>query len=190
MKPHRRNRWVWLIAGAVVLVGGALLIAGNLPALVEQSDSSGRRPAPPPTNFEPVDTDAAREATVISVHDGDTVHIYLDGADTTVRLLGIDTPEVGDNLECYGDEAAELLRSLLPEGSVVRALADRDPLDRFGRSLLHLFTDDGIHVNLALLQKGAAEELTLGRNTLYSDEFAAAEADAREAGAGRWSACG
>ena len=54
--------------------------------------------------------------------------------------------EIGDDPECYGDEATALLRSLLPEGTQVRVLADAQPLDQYDRSLLLLWLrPDGRH---------------------------------------------
>jgi micrococcal nuclease len=130
--------------------------------------------------------DGSAQATVEYVHDGDTLFL-ADG--TKVRLLGIDTPEVGEHHECYGDEARELLRDLLPEGTHVRVLADVQPLDQYGRSLLFLYTDDGALVNLQLIEAGAAEAVVLPPNVLFADELEAAEDRAQAAGAGMWGAC-
>jgi micrococcal nuclease len=130
---------------------------------------------------------AATPATVEYVHDGDT--LFLDDG-RKVRLLGIDTPEVGEHAECYGDEATALLRSLLPEGSSVRVLADVQPLDQYGRSLLFVYRDDATLVNLAMLESGAAEAVVLEPNVLFAERLRAAEDDARAAGLGLWGACG
>ena len=129
-------------------------------------------------------------ATVIRVHDGDTLHIRTSSSDdVTVRLIGIDTPEVGENLECYGDEATELARKLMPEGSTVWALADGGTHDKYGRTLFYLFTDEGLLVNEALVAQGAAETLLISNNDRYWPELEAAEAAARDEGRGVWGAC-
>ena len=42
--------------------------------------------------------------------DGDTIHVLLDGADVTIRFIGVDTPETvapGQPIECYGPEASQ-----------------------------------------------------------------------------------
>lgn len=130
--------------------------------------------------------EGATVATVEYVHDGDTLFL-TDG--TKVRLLGIDTPEVGEHRECYGDEARELLRDLLPEGTRVQVLADVQPLDQYGRSLLFIYTDDGVNVNLELIERGAAEAVVLAPNVLFADELEAAEDRAQAAGLGMWGAC-
>jgi endonuclease YncB( thermonuclease family) len=169
---------------AAVVVGVFLVVdAGGLPV--------GWQPAAaPPTVAEP-DADqpvpaAATSATIEYVHDGDTLFL-TDG--TKVRLLGIDTPEIGENLECYGDEATALLRSLLPEGTAVRVLADVQPLDQYGRSLLFIYTEAGDLVNLTMIEQGAAEAVVLEPNLLFADELEAAEDSAQASGVGMWGAC-
>jgi len=129
---------------------------------------------------------AATPAIVEYVHDGDT--LFLDDG-RKVRLLGINTPEIGENAECYGDESTALLRQLLPEGSTVWVLADVEPLDQYGRSLLFVYTDDAVNVNLELLELGAAEVEQYPPNLLLRDELHGAEDEARAAGLGLWSAC-
>ena len=128
----------------------------------------------------------ATDATVEYVHDGDTLFL-TDGR--KVRLLGVDTPEVGERLECYGDEASALLRSLLPEGTHVRVLADAQPLDQYDRSLLLIWLDDSTFVNLELIEQGAAEAVVLEPNLLFAAEFEAAEDAAQAADVGLWGAC-
>ena len=120
------------------------------------------------------------------MHDGDTLFL-ADGR--KVRLLGVDTPEIGDNAECYGDEATALLRSMLPEGTRVRVLSDVEPLDQYDRSLLLIWLDDATLVNLTLIQQGAAEAVVLEPNLLFADEFERAEDAAQSAELGLWGAC-
>lgn len=129
---------------------------------------------------------AATEAVVEYVHDGDTLFLE-DGR--KVRLLGVDTPEIGEHAECYGDAARDLLRELLPEGSRVHVLTDTRPLDQYGRSLLFVYTDDATLVNLELLERGAAEAVVLEPNLLFAAQLEAAEREARAAGLGLWGAC-
>ena len=129
----------------------------------------------------------AGTAVVRYVHDGDTLFLE-DGR--KVRLLGIDTPEIGDNLECFGNEAADALAAMLPAGTTVRTVADVRETDQYGRSLLFLYTADGRLVNLELVRDGFAEAVTYRPNALWKHEVETAEAEARAAGVGRWGACG
>ncbi|MEO5919517.1 MAG: thermonuclease family protein [Pseudolysinimonas sp.] len=168
---------------SAVVVGVVLVIQeGGLPV--------GMQPAAPPAVSDSGEShtvpESAVPATIEYVHDGDTLFL-TDG--TKVRLLGIDTPEIGDHLECYGDEATALLRSLLPEGTGVLVLADVQPLDQYGRSLLFIYTSDGDLVNLTLIEAGAAEAVVLPPNVLFAEELESAEDAAQAAGAGMWGAC-
>lgn len=132
-----------------------------------------------------IPTDATA-AVVEYVHDGDTIFLE-DGR--KVRLLGVNTPEIGENLECYGPEATDLLRSLLPEGSPVWVQQDLEPLDQYGRSLLFVYTESGTNVNLELLRQGAAEVEMYKPNVLLRDEVYAAQDAARNANLGLWGSC-
>ncbi|GAB3607349.1 hypothetical protein GCM10027413_27580 [Conyzicola nivalis] len=132
----------------------------------------------------------AASATVNYVHDGDTLFITTPAdPNLKVRLIGIDTPEVGDNLECYGDEATATLRELAPEGAPVFFKSDVEPLDQYGRSLLYLFTADGTSINLEMVARGAAEAVRIGQNDAYWDQLSSAESIAVESQAGIWGAC-
>ncbi len=161
-----------------VAILGALLLFWSQRAHAPTTSGSGT-----PTTGIPA---GATEATVDYVHDGDTIFL---GDRTKVRLLGINTPEIGDNAECYGDEATATLRDLLPEGSHIWVLADVESLDQYGRSLLFIYTDDGTNVNIELLELGAAEVEQYSPNLLFSDELHAAEDAARSANLGLWGAC-
>ena len=145
----------------------------------------------------PAPPSGAVPMTVEYVHDGDTLFLRADQPnalvattdDVKVRLLGIDTPEVGDRAECFGDQATEQLRALLPEGSRTWVAADQDPTDRYGRSLFYLWTEDGRFVNYELVSGGAAESLTIAPNDAHFPLLRAAEEAAVSAGAGRWGVC-
>lgn len=171
--------------GAVVL---AIIVLAALAwfgwqALGAQAPTLTTAPGAAPATGIPSD---ATPAVVEFVHDGDTLFLE-DGR--KVRLLGINTPEIGDNAECYGDEATALLRQLLPEGTDVWVQADVEPLDQYGRSLLFIYTDDATNINVELLKRGAAEVEQYSPNLLLRDELYSAEDAAREAGAGLWGAC-
>lgn len=129
--------------------------------------------------------------TVTYVHDGDT--LYLDpgtgGDELKVRLIGIDTPEIGEDAECFGDVARDRLRALLPEGTAVTVVAEDGPLDQYGRSLLHVWLPDGTHVNRALIDEGLAWAMFFDPNRDFESEFRTAEREAEAAGVGMWSQC-
>ncbi|MEP7225496.1 MAG: thermonuclease family protein [Actinomycetota bacterium] len=74
--------------------------------------------------------------TVTYVVDGDTVHVAVAGRDEKVRLIGIDTPEVG---QCDATKATALARRLA-QGRPVKLVGDstQDPRDRYGRLLAYV----------------------------------------------------
>lgn len=131
---------------------------------------------------------------VAYVHDGDTLFLQPEGTQSRdeqikVRLIGLDTPEVGDNEECFGYVARDYLRDLLPKGTPVWVMPDREEFDRHGRSLLYLWTMDDRSVNLDLVEKGYATALNIAPSNTYWKQFDAAEDAAYSAGSGLWGAC-
>jgi micrococcal nuclease len=119
--------------------------------------------------------------------------VQLGGRDERVRLIGIDTPETVDPrkpVQCFGKEASNRTKALLPKGTAIRLERDVEARDRYGRLLAYVYrVEDGTFVNLALAEEGFAQTLTIPPNVAYADRFAAAAADARRAGRGLWGAC-
>lgn len=135
--------------------------------------------------------DAAVTVPVVRVVDGDTIHIFRDGRDETVRLIGIDAPEVGwygGVAECFGPRAGRFLIALL-DGERVRLEGDLDPVDRYGRLLSYAYLADGRMVNLLMVREGLATVTIFAPNDRHEARLRAAEADARDRGEGLWSAC-
>ena len=170
---------VWL-----VVTNRAAPVGDSGPGTGEQGD-----PAPIGDADIPIPSDAVA-MQVVSVTDGDTLRLNIDGGRyENVRIIGIDTPEVYPEYECYGDEAeAELLR-LAPIGSTLRVDADVDPYDDYGRALLYLWNSDGVFINLALVEGGYAEAIRVAPNDAWYDELLAAENDAFRADRGMWGSC-
>ena len=133
-------------------------------------------------------------ATVVAITDGDTLRVRIAGVEERVRLIGIDTPEThgrGGLRECFGAEATERLKQLVPPGTSVRLERDAEARDQYERLLAYLYrTQDDLFVNFAMARDGYAAALTIPPNVTHADAFRDAVADAREAGRGLWSACG
>ncbi len=125
--------------------------------------------------------------------DGDTIVVRIAGAEEPVRLIGIDTPESVDPrspVDCFGLEASEATKALLPPSTPVRLVRDVEARDRYDRLLAYVYRDDdGIFVNLHLAEQGFADVATFPPNVAHTDAFIAAVAAAREAGRGLWGAC-
>lgn len=125
--------------------------------------------------------------------DGDTIVVRVDDVTETIRLLGIDTPEKTGGprpAECFGDQASEFARSLLPAGTEVHLTRDEQTRDQYGRMLAYVHRADGIFVNQALLEQGFATTLFFAPNTAMSEPFQAAADYARRNWIGLWPACG
>lgn len=141
---------------------------------------------------EPVPPSTA--ATVAEVIDGDTIVIDFGGQRETVRLLGIDTPETVDPnrpVQCFGQEASDRLRSLLPAGTPVRVERDVEARDRFGRLLVYVFrASDNVFVNAVLVHEGFADVAIYGPNEAYRGELESAHTTARTQESGLWGVCG
>lgn len=123
--------------------------------------------------------------------DGDTLHVLRRGRDVTVRLIGIDTPEVGwygGTAECYGAQAGRFAMRLL-EGERVTLELDEERLDQYGRLLAYVSLEDGRMVNVLLVRRGFATLTIYPPNDRHEDRLRAAEDAARAEGAGLWSAC-
>ena len=77
-----------------------------------------------------------KRGTVTRVIDGDTLVAKLDnGATTRVRLIGINTPELG---ACFGQKAGARARTLALERRVVlKGDATQNTRDRYGRLLAY-----------------------------------------------------
>lgn len=131
---------------------------------------------------------------VTYVHDGDTLYLQPEGTtaradEIKVRLIGIDTPELRPDVECFGIEARDHLRALVPKGASVWVASDIERFDQYGRSLLYIWTADGRSVNLDLVKNGYATALRIAPSDTHWKQFATAEDEARSAGAGLWGSC-
>ena len=127
---------------------------------------------------------------VLKVTDGDTIHVLYEGRDERVRLIGIDTPEVpwyGGKEECFGVEAGVYARERLA-GRTVRLVFDAERRDRYERLLAYVYVGNELF-NLTLVRLGYATAYPVSPDTRLAAVFEQAEAMARAARSGLWSAC-
>ena len=118
---------------------------------------------------------------LLYIIDGDTIKILYKGKKTSVRLLGIDTPESRKNRRAYyqakrnhqdvetiiylGKKAKKHLQELLAGHRKVCLEYDQNNAysnhrDRYGRILAYVFTPDGKFINKLMLEDGYAYLLT------------------------------
>ena len=144
----------------------------------------------PPTSSAQV---VPANATVSHVVDGDTVDLLIGKRRVRVRLIGINTPETVDRrrpIECFGPQAKDTTRSLLPPGTAVRVERDTEPRDDYDRLLVYLYrAADGLFVNYELARRGLAVPLRIAPNIAHAPDCASAARQAEREGRGLWSAC-
>ena len=130
---------------------------------------------------------------VTRVVDGDTVRVDRGGEEIVVRLIGLDTPETvapDRPVECFGPEASARTKDLVDGGQVWLEYDEASGLtDKYDRTLAFVWLDSDTMLNEVLIAEGFAEEVTYTDGYAHQAALRAAEARAREAGAGLWSAC-
>lgn len=128
-----------------------------------------------------------RQVQVRYVHDGDTLHL-TNGE--KVRLIGIDTPELarkGRPNQPLAIQARDRLRQLVKNSNNQLGLRlGAEHFDRYGRSLAHLYDQNGSSISAQLLQNGLATLLAVPPNLNGLDCYATMEAQAKQAVTGIW----
>lgn len=144
------------------------------------------------TTVETADEPSHDAATyrVIKIVDGDTLTLDIDGKSTTLRLIGLDTPETSDPrkpVQCFGVEASNKAKEILTGKNVS---IEKDPsqgeLDKYGRLLAYVYLPDGTLFNKLMIEDGYGHEYTYNLPYKYQTQFKAAERKAREDKKGLW----
>ncbi|MEF8868444.1 MAG: lamin tail domain-containing protein [Haloarculaceae archaeon] len=184
------------LAALAVLAG----CTGGVPAPTPDPGAGGAAVDPTGTSSAP--TDGVR-VTVVRVVDGDTMELrFENGTADTVRLLGVDTPEVhaentpeefegipetaaGERcLRRYGERASAFAEERLAgETVVLRFDPESDRRGYYGRLLGYLVAD-GESVNRLLLERGLAR--VYDSRFTERERFHEVESTARAAGTGLW----
>jgi len=122
---------------------------------------------------------AGETATVVSVIDGDTIDVMLDGQRQRVRYIGINTPERDE--PCYAD--ATRANESLVDGRTITMVIDTTNTDRFDRLLRYIYVGDTF-VNAELIRQGYAEAVSFPPNVAFYDTFRDLEREAARANLG------
>lgn len=135
---------------------------------------------------------ASNSYKVVSVVDGDTVKVSIDGKTETIRIIGLNTPETVDprtTVECFGKEASAKAKELL-SGKTVTLEADppQGERDKYGRLLRYVFLSDGRDFGKTMIADGYAYEYTYNTSYKYQLSYKEAEATAKSQLRGLWSA--
>lgn len=159
----------------------------------ERRTASGKKPQSSPVRSRENKRSSANKGTqsrgkktetaygrVVRVVDGDTFTISRDGGRKDryekVRILGIDAPE---RSQAWGPEAGRRLSQLIHSQRVKLEITG---YDRYGRIVAKVWCG-GSDVGLEMIRSGLAWHY---RQYYESDEYAAAEVEARSRRAGLW----
>ena len=148
--------------------------------------------------FEPVGAVEGPFA-LLDVTDGDTIRVRVGNAVESVRLIGVDTPEMTHpqfGRQPGAVEARGYLQAVLGGGPVWLEF-DVAPRDRYGRLLAYVYVRHGqgnwvadgrsyLQANELLALAGWATLATYPPNVRYVERYVVAVRAAREAGVGRW----
>jgi endonuclease YncB( thermonuclease family) len=173
----------------------AALVAALCVAAWDQWQSNAKQEAPQNTTLQGA-PDRQRyhqkEFYVTKATDGDTIHIdALDGnhLTTTVRLIGVDTPETkkpNTPVMYYGPEASAFTKELVTNKKVEIWLDTISPeRDKYGRLLAYVKLPDGRVLNEVLIAEGYGYADTRFRHG-FSEKYSQLEASARRAQKGLW----
>lgn len=196
------NRLAWILIVCLVLAGCVATEPGTTATRTTTAADFDERTAIPTTANTPTLTPwEGTRVTVTRIVDGDTIEIrYSNGTTATVRLIGVDTPEVhvseniaeyegvpvtdagGACLRAEGHDASAFTRRVLA-GERVRLVVGDDRRDRYGRLLAFVFVD-GENFNYRLVREGYArvyDSRFRGRERFYR-----AEARAQRKHIGLW----
>ena len=128
--------------------------------------------------------------SVVDVIDGDTIVVTVNGKETRIRLIGVDTSEVlhpSKPVQEFGREASQFTTNLL-QGEQVYLLYDgqKPELDRYGRTLAYVYrAPDGLFVNAEIIRQGYGHAY-VKYPFKYLEKFRQLERFAREAEKGLW----
>lgn len=153
---------------------------------------------PTPTVFVPVPKQTSPEKTVntvsgykvISVVDGDTIKVDINGTTETIRIIGLNTPETVDPrkpVECFGKEASNKAKELL-SGKTVTLEADstQGERDKYGRLLRYVFLSNGTDYGKYMISSGYAYEYTYSKPYKYQVSYKSAQKSAEVSKVGLW----
>lgn len=171
---RQRDSWVMWLTGLFVLVAVAVftfVIVRN-----RRPTSEPLAPNPIPDAVPPMHTGPG-QFRLVRITDGDSLTLVgSDGLDLSIRLRGIDAPELG---QPHGLEAKQALQALVGGASV---RLDEPKKGKYGRYVANVFVGD-VWINEAMVVNGHAwcDQVNSFDRRLY-----AAEKAAREKGGGLW----
>lgn len=176
IKGRRHIRFLlrWAIAGVL-----AIPIPFPVQAQNESVGGAGEDPA--------CELIAAQSGMVAEVLDGDTL-VLADGQ--VVRMAGVEAPKSflarpGVDVGPLEDAARQAFEHLVA-GRMIALRLGQHASDRYGRTLAHLYFEDGAWVQAAMVAAGFARIRPFAGDSSCLAGLAASESEARSARRGLW----
>lgn len=150
---------------------------------VNEVPTGGQEALEPTDNgFEVRAVPTGQAAQVLSIIDGDTITVDVDGQTYTVRYIGVDTPE---REEPYYAEAKAANADLVADQTVI-LVRDVSDVDEYGRWLRYVYLEDGLFVNAQLIEQGYGRVVSFPPDVAELDRLRQLEQAASAAGRGLW----
>ena len=107
------------------------------------------------------------QAKILKVIDGDTIKVEFDLGfhikfSETIRLFGINTPEIHGINKDNGIKSKLRVEQLLPVGIMVVIETIKDEKEKYGRYLAKIHLADGTILNEVLINEGLAKPFMVG----------------------------
>ena len=183
--------WIWLLVAALIAGCGALTaeisrdlapqisteVAIQVGTAVAELPAADTQATSPLADAPQVSSDET--GLVTRVVDGDTIDVMLNGVNTRIRYLQMNTPE--RDHPCF--DASSKANADLVAGKTVRLVPDKELVDPYDRLLRFVYVDN-VLVNRVLVEQGWAEVVLYPPNDLHYDEFVQLEKEAAAAGLG------
>lgn len=197
---NNKNSLILLSITLITLsLSGFLFYKGLKDAFKSQVLITRQNPSPtithPKISTQSATTSPKNQFKVLKVIDGDTIQVYYHDKITSVRFIGIDTPETLDPrrpVGCFGKEASDETKRLLSDKTITleKDVSETDKYDRILR-YVYLPLDDGnsLFVNDYLVRQGFAHISTYPPDVKFDKRFLDAQKEARDNNRGLWSSC-
>ena len=116
------------------------------------------------------------KVSLVNCIDGDTARFNEDGNTYTYRFLGINTPEVGDNPEEYGESARDFTCEKLKSAGNIYISYEKTSshTDKYDRHLVWVYVDDDL-LQLLILKEGLAKVQYVYTKLTYLNKLYKAE---------------
>lgn len=200
----KRNIVIGIMAIIIVIFGFALIVkeadlpntSSNVskPQEIEKPNVAGVQTVPSntltPTKEPTPNSENKQIASLVKVVDGDTIAVSINGKNETIRIIGIDTPEVVDprkTVECFGKESSDFAKVTLQDNKTLFLESDttQGERDKYRRLLRYVWIGI-VDFGKLMIESGYASEYTYGTAYKYQNVYKEAERKAREAKRGLW----